>query len=278
MSAKGARFLLAPCMRCLHRDPVSHFEVPIPKDTTKKASVWAGKRIALCAKGKEHGCGFFVCFDTIHDEGPLVVKTNDYSLFPGGVHADDDVMVQDGLIHYSPSGRFTHIEMSDADADGDDDSDYQAPAPVSKPTKPVATSSSDPEVIDLTKARDCKFCHRLKVPGVCHACKVSNKGTIVDVMVKDISLVSANLASIVIENALYVVFLLLSTLSVYAILKTDGQSASQYGHNSSSGVVTFASFRRTIKRPLLNGGLAMIGTVTGEALCSTGSAHPFDFL
>ncbi|KAL0060691.1 hypothetical protein AAF712_012514 [Marasmius tenuissimus] len=178
MSAKGTRFLLAPCMRCLHCDPVSHFEVPVPKDTTKKASVWAGKQIAVCVKGKEHGCGFFVCFDTIRDRGPLVVKTNGYSLSPGGVHADDDVMVQDGLIHYDPSGRFAHIEMSDADADGDNDPDYQAPAPVSEPAKPVATSSSDSEVIDLTKARDYKFCHCLKVPGVHHACKVSNQSTI----------------------------------------------------------------------------------------------------
>ncbi|KAJ8089726.1 hypothetical protein PM082_014994 [Marasmius tenuissimus] len=88
-------------------------------------------------------------------------------------------------------------------------------------------------------------------------------------MVKDISLISANLASIVIESALYGVFLLLSALSVYAILKTDGRSAPQYGHNSSSGLVTFASFRRTIKRPLFIGGLAMIGTVTGHWVCSS---------
>ncbi|KAK1227825.1 hypothetical protein PQX77_009160, partial [Marasmius sp. AFHP31] len=87
-------------------------------------------------------------------------------------------------------------------------------------------------------------------------------------MVEDISLVSANLASVVIESALYGVFLLLSALSLYAILKTDGRSAPQYGYNSSSGVVTFASFQRTIKRPPFIGGLAMIGTVTGHWVCS----------
>ncbi|KAJ8078164.1 hypothetical protein PM082_000370 [Marasmius tenuissimus] len=170
MSARGARFLIAPCMRCLCRRPVAHYQVP-------GTGEWGGKNIAVCPKGKANGCGFFVCFDTIRNRGPLVIKTNDYSLLPGGVHAEDDVMVQDGLIHYDPTGRFAHVEMSDADADGDDDPDYQAPAPASEPAEPV-TPPSNPEVIDLTKARDCKFCKGIKVPGVHHACKAVNKGVI----------------------------------------------------------------------------------------------------
>ncbi|KAK1225241.1 hypothetical protein PQX77_011842, partial [Marasmius sp. AFHP31] len=125
MSAKGARFLIAPCMRCLCGKYVTHYEVPIPKDPSKKASVWGGKQVAVCPNGKHSGCGFFVCFDTIRARGPLVIKTNDYSLLPGGVHAEDDVLVHDGYIHYDPTGRFTHVNLTDEDAEGDDDPDHQ---------------------------------------------------------------------------------------------------------------------------------------------------------
>ncbi|KAJ8089699.1 hypothetical protein PM082_014962 [Marasmius tenuissimus] len=88
-------------------------------------------------------------------------------------------------------------------------------------------------------------------------------------MIENVPLVAANLASMVIEPILYGFFLLLSGLSVYAILKTDGESTPQHGRNLSSGVVTFASLRRTIKRPLFVGGLAMIGTVTAHLICSS---------
>ncbi|KAJ8091904.1 hypothetical protein PM082_024137 [Marasmius tenuissimus] len=86
-------------------------------------------------------------------------------------------------------------------------------------------------------------------------------------MIQDVPLVSNNLASIVIESALYGIFLLLSVLSVYAILKTDGRLTHPSGHFGNSKLVTFASFRRTLKRPMFMGGIALIGTVTGHWVC-----------
>ncbi|KAJ8094475.1 hypothetical protein PM082_010909 [Marasmius tenuissimus] len=82
-------------------------------------------------------------------------------------------------------------------------------------------------------------------------------------MVKSVPLVSAYLAAITVQSALYGFFVLLSAISIYAMAKADGRltPVPRYGQNR-AGVVSSTSLLRTVKRPLFIGGAAMIGIVT----------------
>jgi len=90
-------------------------------------------------------------------------------------------------------------------------------------------------------------------------------------MVKEIPLVSANLATVPIESALFGFFLLLSAISTYAMVKADGRNTPRYGHTANS--VSSVSLARTFKRPTFIIAVALIGTVTGVGIFAISPLH-----
>ncbi|KAG7091793.1 hypothetical protein E1B28_008197 [Marasmius oreades] len=85
-------------------------------------------------------------------------------------------------------------------------------------------------------------------------------------MAKDAPLVSTSLATVPIESALFGTFLLLSAISIYAMIKADGRDTPRYGHAVNS--VSSASLARTFKRPAFIVAIALLITVTGHWICT----------